>query len=287
MKTVPGGFSLVEFDSDPAFPTATQITKLLKAGTSIVPKTPTEEFADGTIGAVLKQMDISIRSANVDNAAGSAYALLKAAEIAATPLYFRFTTILKQGALIDDCESGLSSFTFTGVTVDVSTDCVVGTHSRMLTIADNAGVGVLGGVNFDTPININGTVRNFWVKSSIDVPANQLKINFYSQAGGTGLFGYAYLPALSAGVWTLVNITLTISSPSATVIASWGIAQVSDLGALTLKFDDMRFGIPNIIVNNVLAQVEFEENEIGKFNAMKVTGSGVAVDESHLISLTM
>lgn len=287
MKKISGGYSLVEFDTDITFPTATQITQLLKAGTGLTPKTSTEEMADGMSQSVLKQMDMSIRSANVDNAGGSAYALLKAAEIAGTKLFFRFRNIQVNAALIDDCESDISFGAYTGVSIALDSDCMVGSSSRKFTIADNANVGVLASLTLDSPININGIVRRFWIKSSINISANQLKINFYSGGNESGIFGYAFLPALTAGVWTQLELTLTITDGSASIIGCYAFAQVSDLGAFTLKIDDLRFGAPNIIIKNVIPTVVFEENEAGKFNAMKVTGQGVAASENDLMSLTM
>lgn len=93
MWIIKGGWSKVDFDYDELFANPTDITCLLKSGTSVSPATPTEEFADGKNRSTLKQMNMSIRSANVDNAAGSAYALLKAAEENYVPLAFRFYSI--------------------------------------------------------------------------------------------------------------------------------------------------------------------------------------------------
>jgi len=287
MKLVNGGFSLVEFDSDPTFPNAYQITQLLKSGTSIIPKTPTEDFADGTKRGVLKQVAMSIRSANVNNGGGSAYALLKAFEIAYTPLWFRFSLLQAIGALIDNCEIWDYTMPYAGVTTGLSSDCKVGSHSGIITVADNASIGNLAAINLDNTVPLTGGYLKFWVKSSIAVAANTLRIWLYAGNNSNTPLGFVCLPALSAGVWTQVSPTIVITDSSQTLVNCYTIFQGVDLGAFTLQIDDFRFGIPNIVVNNIIPSVDFEVNEVGKFNAMKVTGEGAAYLESNLFSLNI
>ncbi|MGD0591039.1 MAG: hypothetical protein ABSA44_09610 [Bacteroidota bacterium] len=286
MKTVRGGYSLVEFDSDVNFTNAHEITALLKAGTSIVPKTPTEEFADGTNHGVLKQMDLSIRSANVDNAAGSAYALLKAAELAGTLLNFRYIG-LGGGILIEDCEDAWDENVAANVTSTADTDCKVGSHAAKLAVGDAVAAGTILATEAITALDLSTRKEiSLWIKSSITINASDLQLLLDDTANCASPLESLNIPALVANAWT--KIALTLANPgSDTAIISVGVKMVVDKGAFNLFIDDVRGIADNVIVKNVPPVVEFEANEIGKFNAMKVTGSGLAVSESDLINLNV
>ena len=286
MKNVRGGYSLVEFDSDANFTNAKEIIKLLKAGTSIVPKTPTEEFADGTNPAVLKQMDISIRSANVDNAAGSAYALLKAAEIAGTLLNFRFIA-LSGGLLIEDCEDAWNEYVASNITSTADADCKVGSYAAKLAVGSAVAAGAILATEAITALDLSGRKEiSLWIKSSVTIDANDLQLLLDNTAYCASPLETLNIPALAANTWT--KIALILANPgSDTAIVSVGVKMVVDKGAFDLFIDDVRGIADNVVVKNVPPVVEFEANEYGKHNAIKVTGSGSAVSESALISLNV
>jgi len=286
MKIIRGGFSLIEFDSDANFTNAHEITALLKSGTSIVPKTPTEEFADGTNHAVLKEMDISVRSANVDNAAGSAYALLKAAEAAGTLLNFRYIG-LSGGILIEDCEDAWDEQSVSGVTPTADADCKVGSYSAKLAVDVSVSAGVILASEAIASLDLSGRKQiSLWIKSSVTISANDLQLLLDNTANCASPLETLNIPALTANTWT--KIALTLANPASDVaIISIGVKMVVDKGAFNLFIDDVRAIADNVVIKNVPAVVEFETNEYGKYNAMKVTGSGSASSESNLIDLNI
>jgi hypothetical protein len=286
MKTVRGGYALVEFDSDVNFTHAKEITELLKAGTSVVPKTPTEEFANGTVRGPVKQMDVSIRSANLDNAAGSAYALLKAAEIAGTLLNFRFIA-LSGGILIEDCEDAWNEFVAANVTSTADTDCKVGSHSAKLAVGVDVAAGTLLASEAITALDLSGRKEiSLWIKSSVTINANDLRLFLDDNVTCESPLESLFIPALVANTWT--KVALTLANPASdTAIISVGIQMVVDTGAFNLFIDDVRGIADNVVVKNVTVNVGFEQAEYGKYNAMKVTGEGSAFSESALINLNI
>jgi hypothetical protein len=90
METIAGGISKIEFDDNDSFLTPTEIKLPLKEGTSLLPITESEEDAEGHDDATIKEMDVSIRSADNDDSVGSAYRRLSDAEEARASLAFRF-----------------------------------------------------------------------------------------------------------------------------------------------------------------------------------------------------
>ena len=85
-----GGWSKVEFATDQAMTTPTEIPNILKDGTGIKFETPVEALGNDNEASTGKKGTVEIRSS--DLTAGT-YTALIAAEAALTPMYFRFTGI--------------------------------------------------------------------------------------------------------------------------------------------------------------------------------------------------
>jgi len=87
MGMAKGGWSKIEFDDAANFATPTEITGLLKDGTSFEPDTDTEELADGSAGSAGKKVKGTITSKDINQ---TALTELVAAEEALTQLWMRF-----------------------------------------------------------------------------------------------------------------------------------------------------------------------------------------------------
>jgi hypothetical protein len=286
MKTIRGGYALVEFDTDVNFTNTHEITALLKAGTGLTPKTPTEEMADGTNRGVLKTMSVGIRSANVDNAAGSAYALLKAAEVAGTLIHFRFIS-LSGGLLIEDCEDAWNEQAVSNVTSTADVDCKVGSYSAKMAVGAAVAAGAILGSEAIPSLDLSTRKQiSLWIKSSVTINANDLQLLLDQHANCASPLESLNIPALVANTWT--KIALTLANPASDIaIISIGAKMVVDKGAFDLFIDDVRAIADNVVVKSVPVSVDFEMNEYGKANAMKVTGECSAAIESDLLNLNI
>jgi len=87
MGMAKGGWLKIEFDDSVGFSTPTEITGVLKDGTSFEPDTDTEDLGDGTAGSAGKKLKGSIKTKDI---AQTAFTELVAAEEAMTQLWFRF-----------------------------------------------------------------------------------------------------------------------------------------------------------------------------------------------------
>jgi hypothetical protein len=289
---IPGGLDLVEFSSEegafflnganPDSGVITEIDQLLKAGTSLTPESPTEEFANGKSYSAGKGKKMSIRSANVDDAAGSAYALLKAAEEARTALYFRFRNS-NRDLVIDDCEDAWNEQVVANVTSAIDAgDKKVGAASIKLTVGDPVAAGTIlasESVNADLSIYSGATM---WLKSSVATQKGDLQLVFGASQPCGDILAEIDVPALSAGQWTkcsfFFGMGLWLTDPTMSV----GLKMVVDLGAFILWGDDLRAIGNHIVVRNLVPTAEFEQNELGKHNVLKVLSQGYAATEGDL-----
>lgn len=288
MQIIKGGFSFVEVDDNSSFTSPLQIGKLLKAGTSIVPKTLTEEFADNTQRPAAKAVDISIRSADVNAAAGSVYAAMKAAEEARTPQYFRFVKVLSDPLSVEDCEDAWNENVAAGVTSDVdAVNFKAGTKSVLLTIGDV----ILSGTVIASEVIAKdlSTYKGltFWIKAQDAYGAGALSLLLDNTALCASPLETLPLPALEAGVWK--KCTLIFKDPSAlSAVISIGLKADDDIdlgGASTINIDDVRAVTGYVtVINNIIPKINFEQNEAGKHNAIKITGDGFADTEANLLT---
>jgi len=145
--------------------------------------------------------------------------------------------------LIEDCEDAWDEQAVAGVTSEADTgDKMVGSASAKLTMTDGAAAGVLASEVVSLVGNDldNYNRINLWVKSSIDVAADQLQILLDDTANCASPVATINLPALTANTWTLLTLTTDFSGCTALTIISVGVKQVSDLGAFTLWLDEIR-----------------------------------------------
>jgi hypothetical protein len=286
MQIIKGGFSFVEFDTVSSFTNPIRIQKLLKAGTGFPTKSLTEDFADGKPGVAGKVVEMGIRSADVDNTAGSAYAALKAAEEARTPLFFRFVKTLGESILVDDCEAAWGESA--GNSVVSSADAVdyqAGTHSTKLTKASTIAINTIMATKAVT-LNLT-TVKaiSLWLKSVGSKNSGDLQLLLDNTANCASPLETLNIPALAAGAWT--RHTVVLSNPSALgSIISIGLKNTIELtGGETIHVDDVQGMAGYVaILNNVIVKVDFELNEAGKHNALKVAGVGFSDTEANLLS---
>lgn len=280
-KLFKGGYSGVEFSSVPTFATVTEILKPLKAGTFVTPGSQSDEFADGTVGAAGKTAKIGVRSPYVNAEAGSAYALLKAAEEAQTPQHFRFLGI-QNGILISDCET---IWTEIGANVAITADPVsvkAGLYSARFAVDDAASIGVLAVVAIPA---LNLAARkgiSMWIMSSIALNAGDIQLLLDDAANCASPLETLNIPAILETRW--VKVYLPLANPASDVaIISVGLKMAVDKGAIVVNIDDVRAIADHVNVLNVIPQVEFEPNEQGKFDAMRVTGQAAGATEADIL----
>ncbi|MCX6738761.1 MAG: YDG domain-containing protein [Candidatus Parcubacteria bacterium] len=114
-----------------------------------------------------------------------------------------------------------------------------GTNSIRCTYAGTAGTGANGECyRTSTALTIlPGNKVSFWVRSSVALNAGDFAWVDDNSSGLASVLDTVSLPALSAGVWTYV--TLSIPNLGASSIRSYGLRQVNDKGALTIDIDAM------------------------------------------------
>lgn len=287
MLNIKGGYSFVEFDTVSTFTNPIRVDKLLKASTGFVPKTLTEDFADGKPGSAGKALEMTIRSANVDNSSGSAYDLLKTYENAHTPLFFRFVKLLGESLLIENCENAWNESVAGGCTS--TADNVLfqdGTKSEKLLVTQIGGVSATGLVTQIISKNLTGMKAiALWIQASSNKNRGDLQIALDDTAACASPLEILNVPALTAGAWSRVN--LVFSNPAALgAIISIGLKTTVALAQNeTIHLDDIE-GVTGYVsvLNNVIPKVVFELNEAGKHNAIKVTGEGFSDTEANLLT---
>jgi hypothetical protein len=287
MLIIKGGYSFVEFDTVSAFTNPIRIDKLLKASTGFVPKTLTEDFADGKPGSAGKSLEMTIRSANIDASAGSAYDLLKTAENARTPYFFRFVKLLGESLLIEDCENAWNE--------SVNANCIssadsvlfqAGTKSEKLLVNNVAGVGAAGLVTQIIAKNLTGMKAiALWIQATSNKNRGDLEIDLDNTAACASPLERLPVPALTGGVWSRVNLVLSNPAALGTLISIGLKTTVALAQNEIIHLDDIQ-GVTGYVtvLTNVIPKVVFELNEAGKHNAIKITGEGFSDTEANLLT---
>jgi hypothetical protein len=289
MQTVKGGFSFVEFDSDPAFPNPVRIDQLLKAGTTFTPKTATETLADNTEASAGKAIDISIRSANVDSAAGSAYAALKTAEEAGTRLYFRAVKLLSESIVIHNCDTAWNEYVDSDISSLVNNvSYKQGTGSVELFSPAGSGPQIVMATAAVVKDLTTVKAIRFWFKTHQSHAAGDLKFLLDNTANCGSPLETLNFPAIAAGdidVWK--EITLILHDPTALgAIISIGLRSDPAVTVTDHYYIDNVRGVTGALVvfNCGAPKVVFESNETGKHNAIKITAEGFADVEANLLT---
>jgi hypothetical protein len=286
MQTIKGGYSFAEFDTDPNFSNPIRIEGLLKAGTGYTPKTLTEEAADNKPLSAAKGVDLSIRSKFVNSEAGSPYALLKQYEESQTPLYFRLVKILGDALSIHNCDTAWDEYIAAGIISQPQTDVKKEGTASNLVARTSAGAGPMKLATAVINKNLS-TVQaiKFWFSTWPACNAGDFEVMIDDTAQCNSPLQSFLLPALNADEWK--EYIYVLNNPAAlTNIISIGVKWNASGLFEKCAIDDVR-GVNAIVsvVKAVTVNVNFEQNEAGKFNAMKVTGSGLADTESDLYTI--
>jgi hypothetical protein len=294
---VQGGYDIVEFSSeDGAFRLTgennssgivTDLDELLKAGTGLTPESPTEEFADGKNQSAGKGMKMSVRSANVDDGAYSAFALLKTAEEAREKMHFRFRNSARDTS-IDGCDAAWDEIVAPNVTSTIDeADKKEGNASIKVIV----GVAVPGNtvlvVKSMEPASMpcGAPQITMWFKSSVATQNGDLQL-LIAPDDGCETPTVFNIPALPAGEWRKCSFCRYGDLTGGTIM-SFGLKMITDLGAFTLHGDDLRIVGPHVVIRNVVPRAELELNEQGKHNALRVTGEAFGVDEAAIEDLNV
>lgn len=146
-----------------------------------------------------------------------------------------------QKIVIDNCDAAWTAGSNVVATNDTG-DKKEGTGSVKLAVAAGATAGQILGYKAITSTSFAGkTTIGMWIKSSINLNSGDLKYQLDDTAALASTIESINIPALTAGIWT--KIYLTLANPSLdTAIISHGIYQVNDKGAFNLWIDDVNYG---------------------------------------------
>ena len=151
---------------------------------------------------------------------------------------------ITKGNVVDTCETGWTASAEVTATYP-TTDKKVGAKSLLLTCTAAFGaVPTMAAYKTLTSTNLtSNTCLDMWVKSSVALSANDWDVVVADTTnGGVGTHHTHFaIPALSAGVWTHVQIAGAFTD--LTDAQSVGIWQRVDKGAMTLAIDHIRASV--------------------------------------------
>lgn len=170
-----------------------------------------------------------------------------------TPVYSTGTVkvvngsaVVHGGLSVDTCDTNPVAWVdgTGGTTCTPSRDTSVfqeGTASVKLTVAAGAGVELLAYHNI-TPINLHVYKSvGFWFRSSVNLSSGDLKFLLDDTAACASPLETLDIPAITANTWTWVNLNFATPA-NLTAIASIGIKQAVDKGAMVLNIDQIVVG---------------------------------------------
>ncbi len=142
--------------------------------------------------------------------------------------------------VVEDCEDAWNEQVIANVTSTLdTTDFKVGSGSAKFVVAAGFVTGVAGSEVIPSTDLSTRTGISFWVKSSIDLAANDIAILLDDSVNCGSPLETLNIPALSAGVWT--RVALNFATPAAlTAVISIGWRVNVDKGACSIWFDDVR-----------------------------------------------
>lgn len=143
--------------------------------------------------------------------------------------------------VLEDCEDAWNEDVPSGITVLAdAVDKKVGLNSVELTIADGASAGAILSEAISPAISLLGyTHIEFWIKSSVNTAAGNFQILLDNDAKCVSPLETLNVPALTAGSWT--HVRLTLANPGLDIsIASIGIKYAVDIGACVVNIDDFK-----------------------------------------------
>ena len=147
---------------------------------------------------------------------------------------------------LHQCNSVFDSSVDSNFTVSVdSEDYKQGTGSNKFVIAAGASAGDIAGDTFTAKDISKYDYLEFWIKSTVSTSSGNLKIHLDESAITTSTISAGTIqesidvPALSADTWTYVLASLS-NSESNTAITAVALEYDSDLGACTVRLDDVK-----------------------------------------------
>lgn len=171
-----------------------------------------------------------------------------------TPFYRVDSNGALVSPVISDCDT---AWTASGSNVTVATDGAdykESPASNKLTVASAFTSGTLAYYNVGTAsVDLTWPKQlNVWVKSSADQTAGAIQLAVCSGTNGASAVETLNMPLLSANVWTEAIVAL--SNPGASSLSSIrsvALVAASDLGAIDIHMDEVRFGTGSDLGRNV------------------------------------
>lgn len=147
-----------------------------------------------------------------------------------------WATIASRQAVLSSCDSvWTASANVTAATE--GTIKLVGTNSAKLTIAAGFTTGLAAYVNFTGVDTTTYNYVHFWIRSSINTLAGDLRLAIDDTNACASPLTYYDVPALTANVWTQVEVA--IGSGSNAAVLSVGLDVVTDNGAQIVYIDNV------------------------------------------------
>ncbi len=207
------------------------------SGTNVVdPNTANVEEADKTFDFTFTAAE-TMDSGEISITVPSGWSAPQ--DVSTTPGY---TTVASTGMIADvfnalDTHSGWS----TGSNITISADGAdyqEGSYSISASITAAAQAGEKWYFNESGAKDFGSATKMiFWIKSSVSTTAGQLQFEVDNTADLASPEDTVNIPALTAGTWTEVTISLGGTRSS---VLSYGIKYTVDIGAATVKIDDIR-----------------------------------------------
>ena len=143
--------------------------------------------------------------------------------------------------VVSDCETAWTANANVGVS-NPTDDKRRGSKSVKIAISDDFTTGVAAYLDFSAKDLSSYTDLYLWIKSSCATSDGDLKVRISEQTGGgTGAdYEDVSIPALSAGVWTMLTIPFSGAATTRDAIVSVSLVVATDLGDQNVWLDDIR-----------------------------------------------
>ncbi len=148
---------------------------------------------------------------------------------------------IRSTVLVENCEDAWNESVAAGVTSTAdASDKIVGSASAKLVVDATVGAGTILATEAMSSTNLSETNQiAMWIKASVNTSAGDMQLLLDNTASCTSPVETLDVPALTAGVWEQVVLTLAIPA-SDTAIISIGLNYVVDIGVCTIWLDDIK-----------------------------------------------